>query len=74
VTTKTGLWKGGSSPHHPGHGSSPHGPRLAGPNLPRPMISAPTLAFSPATTLLLALSSPPSMPWGSRHAFSSNTH
>ena len=69
VRTNTGLWNGGSSPHQPRHGSSPHGPRLAGPNLPRPMISAPTLAISCATTAVLAFSSPPSMPWGSRHAF-----
>src|SRR5215211_5712490 len=69
VRTKTGLRKGGSSPHHPRHGSSPHGPRVAGPNLPRPMISAPTFAFSSATTALLTFSSPPSMPTRSRHAF-----
>ncbi len=70
VRTKTGLWNGGSSPHQPCHGSSPQGPRVAGPNLPRPMISAPTFACSSATTALLTFSSPPSSPLGSRHAFS----
>lgn len=70
VTTKTGLWKGGSSPHQPCHGSSPQGPRAAGPNLPRPMISAPTLSSASANTSLLTFSSPPSMPAPSRHDFS----
>ncbi len=40
VSTKTGVWNGGSSPHHPSHVRSSHGP-CWGPNLPRPMISAP---------------------------------
>ena len=40
VRTKTGVWNGGSSPHQPCHCSSSHGPRC-GPNLLRPMISAP---------------------------------
>lgn len=42
VSTKTGVWKGGSSPHQPCHSSSVHGPRC-GPNLLRPTISAPML-------------------------------
>ena len=46
------------------------GPAVAGPNFPRPMISAPTFSYVSATTAVLAFSSPPSMPWGSRHAFS----
>ena len=42
VSTNTGVWNGGSSPHQPFHFSSSHGPRC-GPNLLRPMISAPML-------------------------------
>ncbi len=42
VSTKTGVWNGGSSPHHPCQSRSSHGP-CWGPNLPRPMISAPML-------------------------------
>jgi hypothetical protein len=46
VSTKTGWWNGGSSPHHPVHCSdgsdrgSRHGPRT-GLNMLRPMIVAP---------------------------------
>jgi hypothetical protein len=40
VSTNTGVWKGGSSPHHPSQSWSGQGPRT-GPNLFRPMISAP---------------------------------
>ena len=40
VSTYTGVWNGGLSPHQPCHASSGHGP-CCGPNLPRPMISAP---------------------------------
>ena len=35
-----GVWKGGVSPHHPFQSRFSHGPRC-GPNLLRPMISAP---------------------------------
>ena len=42
VMTNTGVWNGGSSPHQPSHSWSAHGPRC-GPNLLRPMISAPML-------------------------------
>ena len=71
VSTKTGMWNGGSSPHQPCQGSSPHGPGPP-PNLPRPMISAPTFASASSTTAVLAFTSPPSLPWGSRHALSAN--
>src|ERR1700730_1034239 len=37
---KQGVWNGGLSPHQPFHSSSVQGP-CCGPNLPRPMISAP---------------------------------
>ncbi len=40
VRTNTGVWNGGSSPHQPRHSWSRQGPRW-GPNLLRPMISAP---------------------------------
>ena len=72
VRTKTGMWNGGSSPHHPRQGSSPHGPGPP-PNFPRPMISAPTFACASSRTALLAFTSPPSLPWGSRKAFSATT-
>src|SRR5215207_4716889 len=62
------MWNGGSSPHHPRHGSSPQGPGPP-PNFPRPMISAPTFASDSSTTGVLAFTSPPSSPCGSRHAF-----
>ena len=42
VMTNTGVWNGGSSPHQPRHSWSCQGPRW-GPNLLRPMISAPML-------------------------------
>ena len=40
VSTNTGVWNGGVSPHQPFQSWSSHGPRW-GPNLLRPMISAP---------------------------------
>ena len=40
VRTKTGVRNGGASPHQPFHSWSGQGP-WCGPNLPRPMISAP---------------------------------
>src|SRR5262245_26835696 len=43
VSTYTGVWYGGFSPHHPFHESSGHGPRL-GADMLRPMIHAPTLS------------------------------
>ena len=39
----------------------------------RPMMWTPTLAFSSSTTALLALTSPPSWPWGSLHALRAMT-
>ena len=39
VSTNTGWWKGGSSPHQPVHRSPLQGPRI-GPNMLRPMIVA----------------------------------
>ena len=59
VSTNTGMWKGGSSPHHPSQGSSPHGPGPP-PNFPRPMIAAPTFVSASSTTGVLAFTSPPS--------------
>src|SRR6185437_1613555 len=50
----------GSSPHQPFHSSSCHGPRC-GPNLLRPMISAPI----PGPQLLASASSAPVLPPGS---------
>ncbi len=44
VSTKTGTWYGGSSPHQPFHCSSGQGPRT-GPNMLRPRIHAPMLAM-----------------------------
>src|SRR5215218_4872440 len=72
VSTNTGMWNGGSSPHHPRHGSSPQGSGPP-PNFPRPMISAPTFASDSSTTGVLAFTSPPASPCGSRHAFSATT-
>src|SRR4029077_3416866 len=60
VSTKTGVWKTGSSPHQPFHSSSSQGPRC-GPNLLRPMISAPI----PGPQLLAKASSTPAPPPGS---------
>lgn len=42
VMTNTGVWNGGSSPHQLCHSWSCQGPRC-GPNVLRPMISAPML-------------------------------
>ena len=72
VRTKTGMWNGGFVAPPSGPGSSPHGPGPP-PNFPRPMISAPTFASASSTTAVLAFTSPPSLPWGSRHAFSATT-
>src|SRR5215211_7448880 len=52
-------------------GPSPHGPGPP-PNLPRPMTSAPTFASDSSTTGVLAFTSPPSIPCGSRNARSPN--
>ena len=50
VSTKTGTWNGGSSPHHPSaFGSSLHGPSPPL-NIRRPMITAPVAATCSATT------------------------
>ena len=43
MSTKTGTWYGGLSPHHPFQESSFHGP-LTGPNILRPKIQAPTFS------------------------------
>ena len=73
VSTKTGVWNGGFSPHQPRHDSSPQSPRI-GPNMLRPMIEAP--AFSNAsrrTSSLTPVSPPPASPCISRNVFSANT-
>jgi len=62
ASTNTGVWKGGSSPHQPFHSSSIHWPRW-GPNLLRPMISAPM----PGPQLLAKASSTPVLPPDSPH-------
>ena len=49
VRTKTGVWKGGSSPHQPSQGSSPQGPGPP-PNMLRPMMVAPTFSSASSTT------------------------
>ena len=59
VRTKTGVWNGGFSPHQPFHSWSGQGPWW-GPNLPRPMISAPI----PGSPLLAKASSMPALPPG----------
>src|SRR3954465_10799872 len=73
VRTTTGVRKGGSSPHQPSHGSSPQGPGPP-PNIPRPMIPAPTFSDIPSITGVLSLTSPPSSPCASRKAASGNAH
>ena len=72
VTMKTGVWKGGSSPHQPSQGSSPHGP--SPPNMFLPMTVAPMFSSDSSTTSVEALTSPPSLPWGLRQASSAMTH
>jgi hypothetical protein len=63
VTTKTGLWNGGPSPHP-----------CALSNIRLPSTTAPE-AFKPSsTTSELEFVSPPSRPWGSRQAASRTTH
>gem|GEM_PF-5879676 len=59
VRTKTGVRNGGSSPHQPFHSWSGQGP-WCGPNLPRPMISAPM----PGSQALAKASSMPVLPPG----------
>src|ERR671919_2847230 len=74
VSTKTGVWNGGLSPHQPFQGgSSLQGPGPP-PNMFRPITLAPTFDCSSSTTGVLALTSPPSWPCGLRHASSSTIH
>ena len=61
VSTKTGWWKGGSSPHQPVHSLSPQGPRT-GPNMFRPMMVAPTPEARFEKYPSSSPSSPPSWP------------
>ena len=72
VRTKTGTWKGGSSPHQPRQGSSPQGPGPP-PNMLRPIRTAPTFPDASSKTSVLALTSPPSRPWARRQASSFRT-
>src|SRR5438067_2833977 len=73
VWTKTGWWKGGSSPHQPFHQSFSHGPGPP-PNMFRPMIVAPAPPRMSSANAVLALTSPPSPPWLSRNALSGISH
>ena len=73
VRTKTGVWKGGSSPHQPSQGCSPQGPGPP-PNILRPITVAPTFSSASSMTGVLALTSPPSRPCGLRQAASLMTH
>ena len=73
VITKTGVWKGGSSPHHPFHGSSPQGPSPP-PNMCRPITVAPMFSSDSATTSSSGPVAPPSMPWTSRKLLTAKTH
>ena len=72
MSTNTGAWKGGSSPHQPVHDSS-HGPSPP-PNILRPMMWAPTPWTTSSTTSASALCSPPSSPCCSRQLSVANTH
>src|SRR5574337_1283007 len=61
VSTNTGTWYGGSSPHQPRQLSSRQGPRI-GPNMLRPRIQAPMLSKPFAAAALSTPVSPPSCP------------
>ena len=61
VSTKTGWWYGGSSPHQPFQSESRHAPRI-GPNMLRPITVAPIPASPSAANRSSSPSSPPSMP------------
>src|SRR5215210_4532681 len=74
VSTKTGAWYGGSSPHQPRQSSS-HSPRI-GPNMFRPMTYAPRGRMSQPTAVAsasLARSSPRCQAWSSRPRFPSGS-
>src|SRR5215218_412320 len=74
VSTNTGWWNGGSSPHHPlALGSSSHGP-LPPLNMWRPMMLAPTRASVSPASSESTFASPPSRPCRSRHAAAANAH
>src|SRR4051794_20744152 len=68
VSTKTGWWNGGLSPHQPCQDSS-HGPGPP-PNMFRPMMLAPAPPRISSANGVLALTSPPCSPWLSRNALS----
>src|SRR5918996_986760 len=74
VSTKTGTWYGGFSPHQPRQ-SPRHGPGPP-PNMFLPMTMAPTFSHQPRTTAVLALASPPlpSSPYISRKTASGTIH
>ena len=72
VMTKTGMWNGGSSPHQPSHGFASHDP--SPPNMFLPITVAPRFACVSSITSLDRLTSPPSRPWGLRHASSGSAH
>ena len=66
VSTNTGAWNGGSSPHQPrALGSCSHGP-LPPLYIRRPITTAPVALTRSAMTSESALRSPPSCPWVSR--------
>ena len=73
VSTNTGVWKGGLSPHQPFGGILGPGPGPP-PNMFRPITVAPAPACASSTTGVLALTSPPSRPCCLRQASSLNTH
>src|SRR5260370_25167909 len=61
VSTKTGVWYGGLSPHHPFQASSGQGPRI-GPNMLRPLIHAPMFVKPPAAQSSAIPLVPPPLP------------
>src|SRR4029453_10024184 len=63
----------GPSLHHPGTPvpcPSPQGPPPIGPNMFRPITPAPTFSRDSLTTRALSFTSPPGLPWASRHSAS----
>ena len=66
VSTNTGWWYGGSSPHQPVQSSLPQGPRT-GPNMFRPMMCAPTPWTPRAARSSSGPVAPPSMPSSCRN-------
>src|SRR5262249_50542211 len=73
VSTKTGEWYGGLSPHHPFQVSSGQGPRI-GPNMLGAMIHAPVLVNPRAAKLSSITLVPPSLPYIGRTELVAKPH